>query len=101
MRQKAIFLFIACALRVLIISHFKVVLPYLVNFGPFLTNFVHQIGKKTEKNSDKILLAYHFYGPSIFLNIKVFIILHVSTSKKFYILPKWSYNQYFRHTCLY
>ena len=38
---------------------FKVVLPYLVNFGPFLTNYVHQIGEKTEKNSDKILLAYH------------------------------------------
>ena len=28
----------------------KVVLPYLVNFGPFLTNFIHQIGEKTEKN---------------------------------------------------
>ena len=62
----------------------KVVLPYLVNFGLFLTNYVHQIGEKTDKNSDKILLAYHFYGPSLFLNIKVFIIL--STSKKFYIL---------------
>ena len=67
---------------------FQVVLSYLFNFGPFLTNFVHQIGEKTEKNSDKILLVYHFYGPSLFLNIKVFIIL--STSKKFYILPKWS-----------
>ena len=64
------------------------VLPYLVNFGPFLTNFVHQIGEKTEKNSNKILLAYHFYGSSLFLNIKAVIIL--STSKKFYILPKWS-----------
>ena len=62
---------------------FKVVLPYLVNFGPFLTIFVHQIGEKTEKNSDKILLAYHFYSSSLFLNIKVFIIL--STRKKFYI----------------
>ena len=57
-------------------------------FLTFLTNFVLQIGEKTEKNSDKILLAYHFYGSSLFLNIKVFIIL--STSKKFYILPKWS-----------
>ena len=66
----------------------KVVLPYFVNFGPCLTNFVNQIGEKTEKNSDKILLAYHFYGPSLFLNIKVFIIL--SDSKKIYILPKWS-----------
>ena len=64
------------------------VLPYLVNFGPFLTNFVYQIGEETEKNSDKILLTCHFYGPSLFLNINVFIIL--STSKKFYILRKWS-----------
>ena len=62
------------------------VLPYLVNFGPFLANFVHQIGEKTEKNSDKILLTCHFYGPSLFLNISVSIIL--STSKKFYFLPK-------------
>ena len=30
----------------------KVVLPSLVNFGPFLTNFVHQIREKTEKNYD-------------------------------------------------
>ena len=71
-----------------LLNNNKVVLPHLVNFGPFLTNFVHQIGEKTEKNSDKILLAYNFYGSSLFLNIKDFIIL--STSKKFYILPKWS-----------
>ena len=63
------------------------VLPYLVNFGPFLTNFVHQIGEKTEKNTKTILLTCHFYVPSVFLNINVSIIL--STSKKFYILPKW------------
>ena len=63
----------------------KVVLPYLVNFGPFLTNLVHQIGEKTEKNSDKILLSYHFFYPSLFLNIKICSIL--SSSKKFYILP--------------
>ena len=64
------------------------VLPYLVNFGPVFTIFVYQIGEKTEKDSDKILLAYHLYGSSLFLNIKVSIIL--STSEKFYILPKWS-----------
>ena len=66
----------------------KVHQPYLVVLDCLLTSFDHHIGEKTEKNSGQILVTCHFYGPSLFLNIKDFIIL--STSKKFYILPKWS-----------
>ena len=54
------------------------------SFGLFTDQFDHHIGEKTEKNSGQILVTCHFYGPSLFLNIKDFIIL--STSKKFYIL---------------
>ena len=71
----------------------KVVQPYLVVFDCLLTSYDHQIGAKTEKNFDQILMALHFYYVSLFLNIKILIIQR--TSKKFSILQKMKTNPAF------